>query len=404
MKIGEFAKKHGISIDTVRFYVNEGLLIPMRDGYHYQFDQQCSTDLENIFLLKNAGFSLRDIKTIVLSQNLSVYAPEEYRSKCQDIFLKKLKEIEKNIGMLKQAKTFIEERMEGLSPEPEEPPIFGASLNILPYLACPHCGGQLMLKSTMVEQGKIVDGSFTCPACHYVLDIREGILTAKLSGEVDRNFPSFDCFITQAEPNLMASILQNVKWMKQYRQQNTVPARVILEVGSGFGFFLRETCNLLSDDVLYFAVDNDINRHLFLKKALQNSSCTKNIVLLCCDIHEIPLKPHIVDQVIDFGTATDLAWYRPEFTLDIIDRYTHKDTDCIFANRAYEKFDFSSPIKPESRKYLEEKYILEKIESLHYRIIKKERMDFLDQLQPSTRYMNRKDKIYKLLCYMKKEL
>lgn len=31
MKIGEFAKKHDVTIDTVRHYINEGLLTPLRD-------------------------------------------------------------------------------------------------------------------------------------------------------------------------------------------------------------------------------------------------------------------------------------------------------------------------------------------------------------------------------------
>ncbi|MDD3253089.1 MAG: MerR family transcriptional regulator [Lachnospiraceae bacterium] len=57
MKIGEFSRLHHVSIDTVRFYVNEGLLVPIKDGYHYQFDQQCSTDFLNIMLLKEVGFS-----------------------------------------------------------------------------------------------------------------------------------------------------------------------------------------------------------------------------------------------------------------------------------------------------------------------------------------------------------
>ncbi len=402
MKIGEFAKEHGISIDTVRFYVNEGLLIPIKDGYHYQFDQQCAADLEQILLLKNAGFSLREIKVIILSQKVSVYMPEEHREKCEDIFLRKQKEIAGNIKALSRAQAFIEEQLSRLCQKPAAPSGFGIDLAILPYLACPHCGAKLILQSTMIEQGKIINGTFSCASCQYGLEIRDGILVAAPAGEVERNYPSFDHFITQAEPNLMVSILQNVKWMM--RQQRQAPCKVILEIGSGFGFYLREVCNLLTDDVLYIAVDYDINRHLFLKKALQNCGCSKKIVLICCDIHEFPLAWHVADQVIDFGMATDLAWYSPEFALEVVDRYTHEHTDCIFANRMYERFGFSSSIKPESRKYLEERYILKKIEELGYRIVKKERLDFLEQLQPSVRYMDSRDEVYKLLCYMKKGL
>ena len=31
-KIGEFAKKHQVTVDTVRHYINEGLLTPLREN------------------------------------------------------------------------------------------------------------------------------------------------------------------------------------------------------------------------------------------------------------------------------------------------------------------------------------------------------------------------------------
>ena len=55
MKIGEFSRLHNVSTDTVRFYENEGLLVPVKDGYNYQFDQQCTDDFSNIIQLKDAG-------------------------------------------------------------------------------------------------------------------------------------------------------------------------------------------------------------------------------------------------------------------------------------------------------------------------------------------------------------
>ena len=34
MKIGEFSKKHDITHDKVRHYIDIGLLIPRKDGHH----------------------------------------------------------------------------------------------------------------------------------------------------------------------------------------------------------------------------------------------------------------------------------------------------------------------------------------------------------------------------------
>lgn len=48
MKIGEFAKKHDVTIDTVRHYINEGLLTPLRDNTQYSFSEIDDRDARNI--------------------------------------------------------------------------------------------------------------------------------------------------------------------------------------------------------------------------------------------------------------------------------------------------------------------------------------------------------------------
>ena len=51
MKIGEFAKKHDVTIDTVRHYINEGLLTPLRDNTQYSFSEIDDRAMESILLL-----------------------------------------------------------------------------------------------------------------------------------------------------------------------------------------------------------------------------------------------------------------------------------------------------------------------------------------------------------------
>ena len=44
MKIGEFARKYNVSKNTVRYYVEHGLLIP-ESGLQYQFGKQDEEDM-----------------------------------------------------------------------------------------------------------------------------------------------------------------------------------------------------------------------------------------------------------------------------------------------------------------------------------------------------------------------
>lgn len=61
--IGQFAQLVSLSIDTLRFYEKEGLIIPKRDyKNHRVFDEQDVTWINFIKRLKQTGMRLTDIK------------------------------------------------------------------------------------------------------------------------------------------------------------------------------------------------------------------------------------------------------------------------------------------------------------------------------------------------------
>ncbi|MDZ7671924.1 MAG: MerR family transcriptional regulator [Halanaerobiales bacterium] len=41
MKISEFSNKYNISNDTVRYYMELNLIVPIKKGKHYYFDKGC---------------------------------------------------------------------------------------------------------------------------------------------------------------------------------------------------------------------------------------------------------------------------------------------------------------------------------------------------------------------------
>lgn len=66
MRIKQFAAKFGISADTARFYESEGLLHPVRLGNGYRmYDEGCERAIKFIIVLKQAGFSLQEIKVLL---------------------------------------------------------------------------------------------------------------------------------------------------------------------------------------------------------------------------------------------------------------------------------------------------------------------------------------------------
>lgn len=99
MKIGEFAKLCGTKITVLRHYDKEKLLMPENtdrfSGYRYYSSEQILT-FHRITALKNAGFSLQEIKNIISS--------EKTTEEIMEIFSRKEKEFLSALKNLKEAK------------------------------------------------------------------------------------------------------------------------------------------------------------------------------------------------------------------------------------------------------------------------------------------------------------
>lgn len=64
MLIGEFARAHETTKDTVRFYVERGLLTPARKGRNYWYDEQAAADFAAVRELQALGFSIATIQKL----------------------------------------------------------------------------------------------------------------------------------------------------------------------------------------------------------------------------------------------------------------------------------------------------------------------------------------------------
>lgn len=75
MQIKAFSKKLLVSMDTIRFYEKEGLLQPKRlpNGYR-DYDESCEAQLKMIVVLKQLGFSLKEIEQLTQLKSQEITA------------------------------------------------------------------------------------------------------------------------------------------------------------------------------------------------------------------------------------------------------------------------------------------------------------------------------------------
>jgi DNA-binding transcriptional MerR regulator len=64
-RIGEMAKAYGVTLRTLRFYEDKGLLNPLRDGATRLYTRRDRARLKLILLGRKVGFSLREVKQII---------------------------------------------------------------------------------------------------------------------------------------------------------------------------------------------------------------------------------------------------------------------------------------------------------------------------------------------------
>ncbi|MBK1809890.1 methyltransferase domain-containing protein [Clostridium sp. YIM B02505] len=108
---GEFAKKAGVTIRTIRFYDNKGLLKPSslsEAGYRLYTDEDFAK-LQVILTLKYLGFSLEDIAALVVSEDSKIDSLRDSLELQLEMVRSKIEHLELIKKSIIEAKKVIEE-------------------------------------------------------------------------------------------------------------------------------------------------------------------------------------------------------------------------------------------------------------------------------------------------------
>lgn len=105
-KIGEMAKIYGVTLRTLRFYEDKGLLQPKREGSSRLYTRRDRARLKLILLGRKIGFSLRDVK-----QMIDLYDPSGSNAKQLRLTLDKS---EKQLGRLQKQRAALDEAIDEL--------------------------------------------------------------------------------------------------------------------------------------------------------------------------------------------------------------------------------------------------------------------------------------------------
>lgn len=404
MKIGKFSEENNISIDTVRHYMDLSLIIPEKQGGQYNFDDRCKKDLEDILCFKEMGFSLNDIKSIFLFKRMGKLTPYQEEECYREFFTNKLKSINEQMSKLLTIKAKLEGKIEDLNlKNSKESFKIGIPIEALSLFKCLKCEDSLRLLEGSIWENQIINGKLKCKCGEeYIID--DGILMG------DTNFQEADSFepeylmeyINETSPNYQENMYKGLEWAYKKINFHELKGKVILDLGSGIGFFLRHIYNDLPDNSIYIAVDHDIRRHKFLKSMIERSEEKKNIIFICSDFLKVPIKDKTIDFIIDYAGTTNYSFLHEEFLLDLIDKYLKKEVHIFGGYVLFEKFSANSVIGKECRKNFILSNVKKEIEKLGYKAIDEISSNSIEQGGKYESFFTKDEKVMVYMFYGKR--
>lgn len=115
MKIGELSARTGVSVRSIRYYEEQGLLSPTRleNGYR-EYSPFAEEQIRTIQLYLNLGLSTEQIAGFLQCVMMN---KEAFCQEIVPIYRQKLEELEAQIKLLQGIKSNLEERMQSILEE-----------------------------------------------------------------------------------------------------------------------------------------------------------------------------------------------------------------------------------------------------------------------------------------------
>lgn len=330
MKIGEFSRHFDLSSETVRFYINKGLLVPISRNSRYNFSDQDMSDMEQILKLKSLRFSLADIHRIISLKRLSnLDSAEELRDyinilkKQKKLLTREKHELEAIISSLQYEIVTAAGKHTGAPPR-----ISGVPLAFLSYLACPHCQDKLSVKNCHIEQEQIISGVLTC-ACGYTAAIQNGIVMGE-QGEVSiYDGPDLErnCY-RMMSPDLITLMQKDYLWMLDRLGQCETKGKLILEDFINDYCFCHANFEFLDPNAFYILSDKFPQIVSMYKGLIDRMNLPHQILYIAAGSHLLPLKEGCVDIYIDLA-CNEYAIFKPGYSTDPLARHFHSGTKAV---------------------------------------------------------------------------
>jgi DNA-binding transcriptional MerR regulator/SAM-dependent methyltransferase len=405
MKIGQFAKVHQVSIDTIRHYMDLKLLVPVKEGAHYHFDERTQDEMRWIIRLKNLGFTLSEIKSLLSFTRIGKMTDYQQSDLYRKIFIDRLEKLKVEIENLEIHRERLGQEIIALDQSGVlDRQNFGIPLDSLSLFACSECGGELRLKSAEIVDDEIISGELVCE-CGRRYPVKDGILYSdgNIHEEKSYNYiEKISDYILATPEEYIDRLYTSIGWGYSVFEELDQKDRVALDLGSGLGVFLRNIYEKLDDTLTYIVVDHNVRMHLLLKDILVKAAVKKRIIFIAADFNDLPLKKETVDIVVDVAGSSNYAFDNNAFLIREIDSIVSKEATLLSGLLMFDNFTSDSQIKQDRRWLFTQASVVRSIEELGYRLESVKETDRVTEGGIYENFFMPGEKIYSLLVTAKR--
>ncbi|MDK7534936.1 class I SAM-dependent methyltransferase, partial [Bacillus paranthracis] len=257
--------------------------------------------------------------------------------------------------------------------------IIGIDLSILHLFTCSKCRQKLILQDGIINNNQITEGKLICN-CGEEYIITSGIITAGKSFKANERTSLEDTisnYIHETDNAYLENMLKEGEWAKKKLIHLDLNNKLILDIGSGLGFFLRSIYEELPEDCLYIAVDRDFNKLLFLKDVLARKNPRRNILFICADFLNIPIQNRSVDIVIDHSGTSNYSFEHADFLLHELNPLFKSNCYLLSLFILFKNFSLNSQITNNFRANFTLSKIKKELQNLQFQSIDESTSNYL---------------------------
>lgn len=388
MLISKFANKFNVRTDTIRYYMELGLLLPEKRNHYYEFDETCVEEMKWIQELKSFKFSLQEINKILALKRVTSLSNEADISFLIQMLEEKKQFLQGEVDSIHEACEAIDKKITSIRTSRQtEAKNNGLEFTVLSILYCPYCQSSLELEEAKTKEQQIFHGKLYCPNCAYTAMINEGIIITKhLNQHSFNSFYIYDIEMLKTIQSSFISLSEKASiFVKQMLMQLSLKDKTILETNIDTYVFLDKYIAELDLDATYIFTGSTLPMLKMLKEKIEKQNPRPPILYVLNSGLDLPFKHGSIDYFIDSYSFNEYSLFHQMLPMKKLKPYLQDDS---FLIGCYFQYEENANTLSEMKKLhpyahpnnLKARYIKENMQDGHFEFV--EQMDIGNTTDP----------------------